>query len=758
MKKFFNVLFIYAFSHSLLAFLFTFVLALVTFVFTIVEAIVGGGRRGLGATGGWAQVVYVGEFAIKLFLLVMLAYLLFKFGLPAFKKAASQALKGGKKAFSGFKKVDFSASAKQTASTMKNMNPWELRRMGRAASRIAKKRGGKLTRLTDAMELKRDAKDILNSGKVLKDPNKSKKKAKVAGAKSNVRGTSDADDKLLNTSKEQREAGKRKSLRDDERRRYAERFGPQALLNRPGFNNGKKSYDDEKYDDDKSARNGSRLAYTDLYPDEVNKEKTDSEKISDKILDESGNLPHGAKVPGAKTTKNEINSQRSLHDQRSSTLNGSEHQNKPVSEIKDSDKRAEIASNSDAPEVDSTASKLASRKQAEEFEGLASSAPGMPSGSELSEGAAASRKELIKRDENGNALPSFDGDDVVQAGETLAKNGAVYGTALPLSVTESEDYSSQNIEAHAAGRAGEYVDGMANSDVNLNSTLASDSSVNGLGDVDKMVRDSINQQFLGTPIVAPVTVDNASADVSSVPTQEMMGVPTSAEQSPTAYVNVDPAQSVHNGGNAVPNVVDAAQTGSIVDNSAYDQGRVDTPAAPVNPVSHVDNVAGGVAPNVGNSMPTSGVNHDSGTLAGTERFITDAINGAVAGAAGAALASSVFNNQAQHGGYYDRQIDLSEQTLDRMRDIMGESQIKQFNVNRPASWPKDVSTKYNNAVDSYQGDLERSGYAEDGVRRGVEDFEKAMKAALRRIMAQADADEGANWNKVTDKTNDGKVR
>ena len=224
-------------------------------------------------------------------------------------------------------------------------------------------------------------------------------------------------------------------------------------------------------------------------------------------------------LAGEDIAQKALNVSQTVNETKNATLNGSDNPNRPDAVISDPDKEREIASGvNDLPVDKSTAEDIA-RRTSVEIDNLTSSAPGMPEGTTLDEKGESLRSNLLNRDEEGNVISSVEDDEIIRSGETAARGDAIHGTVLPKEVTDSGDFSEENIAKATSSATQDYVNGMEDKAVAdsltekdlLGSTSASDSD-NVSEYTGEKTGQTVGAKNNVEDIISPETTSTASSD------------------------------------------------------------------------------------------------------------------------------------------------------------------------------------------------------------------------------------------------------
>lgn len=224
-------------------------------------------------------------------------------------------------------------------------------------------------------------------------------------------------------------------------------------------------------------------------------------------------------LAGEDLTQKALNVSQTVNETKNATLNGSDNANSPEAVISDPDKEREIASGANDLPVDKSTAEDNARRTSVEIGNLTSSAPGMPEGTTLDENGDSLRSSLLNRDAEGNVISSMEDDEIVRSGETAARGDAIHGTVLPKEVTDSGDYSEENIAKATSSATQDYVNGMEDKAVAdsltekdlLGSTSASDSD-NVSEYTGEKTGQTVGAKNNVEDIISPETTSTASSD------------------------------------------------------------------------------------------------------------------------------------------------------------------------------------------------------------------------------------------------------
>lgn len=223
-------------------------------------------------------------------------------------------------------------------------------------------------------------------------------------------------------------------------------------------------------------------------------------------------------LAGEDIAQKALNVSQTVNETKNATLNGSDNSNSPEAVISP-DKEREIASGANDLPVDKSTAEDNARRTSVEIGNLTSSAPGMPEGTTLDENGDSLRSSLLNRDAEGNVISSMEDDEIVRSGETAARGDAIHGTVLPKEVTDSGDYSEENIAKATSSATQDYVNGMEDKAVAdsltekdlLGSTSASDSD-NVSEYTGEKTGQTVGAKNNVEEIISPETTSTASSD------------------------------------------------------------------------------------------------------------------------------------------------------------------------------------------------------------------------------------------------------
>lgn len=466
MKMLLKAVFTYAIIVMIISIIFSFFISTISFIFALADGLAQFLSYGRDPISN-RDPMNTGGLGSSLFMKFVIGFLLLSALIALGKLVLGGAVKGlgsliskstGKLAGQGM-----NGQAKKLAIQAKNMNARDWRRVGRFARMTGNKKLARgaygMSDSLDMMDMLKNKKGLgfANAGKVT-DAEKDKDKSKEKGDKKDEKDSLNSLENVRAQSKEEREQKAQEEKESKEQREEREKKSKQNV------NNDSESNRDMPMSD---------------------RDKEISEAFH-READESFAALTDADMPGLSDMENDMNVSQNSEENKNMNINSSDAllPNADMADSKIPDYVAAGVPNVSPETASENAGQLSDR-----LRDTADTSAGLSS--EDLEGVNVAAQDSLNFDDAGNALPSFAGDSIEATGESLSRNVLPYGNIVPLSVTESGDYSPENIAQETQPRQENYVQNASNPEFVQ--------SVNSLAQPNSNAASSINPQPVTVP-------------------------------------------------------------------------------------------------------------------------------------------------------------------------------------------------------------------------------------------------------------------
>lgn len=346
-------------------------------------------------------------------------------------------------------------TARNMKSAAQNLSSRDYQRIGR----MARHRGwSKLSRVAYGIGDSKELSDMVKKGL-----SKGKNDGKVDG-----KGKSDKDELDTNNQKTQDQnqnaegkkedyRGKKEDSQDKKNENKKQEEDSREQRNREREERRQREEEEHKNKEEREERERqNKYSTSDDYRDSAQSERDqDVFNTFHREADEAFEALGASDMPGFDDLDRQMDVNQSSEETHNNFLGSSDARQDDVN-IPDSQLKNLTATGlSDVSDLDRNSLSHNANKMAENLMDTSESAAGL-SGDELL-GKDEIREKSILRDESGNAVSTFSSDDIETAGQALSRGVIPYGNVLPQSVTESGDYSVENIKKHTRGNMDNYV-------------------------------------------------------------------------------------------------------------------------------------------------------------------------------------------------------------------------------------------------------------------------------------------------------------